>query len=214
MNATFVEAFLEKRLKRLFGKKIKVNAGPLVVSKLSGIHPEIAVWVNRVEDFGGLMPDGSHTKRRRAQGTSTFKGYEEERPGRLSVTVSCIAGTYKLTQQICDMLSPAVLLALEMLPRFPLGTLPDDSVTLYFEDFISNFHAASIGLRTEEDFSFYQGDLVFHMNGFIHVWLTKRGGFSSARYNKSGKRNKVNESPPEKPKPTRKKRKTRKRKSA
>jgi hypothetical protein len=196
MNAKVVEEFLEKRLKRLLGKKILVTRGPLVINKLSGIHPEVAVHVSNIKDFDGIMPDGAHTKRRKAKGPSTYKGYEEERPAAISLSVDCIAGSYKMVQEICGVLTPGVLLALEMLPRISLGSLPDESVELHFEDFTSSFSSSTINLKSHEDFTFYRGEMVFTIHGFIHVWLTKRGGFSSVRYNKSKPGTRVTPMPP------------------
>ena len=174
-----IEEFLEKRLSRLLGKQILVSKGPLAITKYSGIKPEVFVHISKLEDFEGIMPDGAHTTRRPASGPSTYKGFEEERPGRITLTITCLAGSYKLVQDICNLLTPGVLLSLEMLPRIPLGSLPDDSVQLYFEDYTANLHKAEHGRITIEDSSYFNCELAFHLNGFIHVWLTKRGGFNS-----------------------------------
>ena len=174
-----IEDFLEKRLSRLLGRQILVTKGPLVTTKYSGIRPEIFLHVSKLEDFDGIMPDGAHTTRRPASGPSTYKGFEEERPGRITLTITCLASSYKLVHDICNLLTPGVLLSLEMLPRIPLGSLPDDSVQIYFEDYTANFHKAEYGRFNIEDSSYFNCELAFYLNGFIHVWLTKRGGFAS-----------------------------------
>ncbi len=186
-------------LKRLLGKQILVQKGPVAITKYSGIRPEVFVHASRVEDFDGMMPDGAHTVRRPASGPSTYKGYEEERPGRITISINCLHSNYRLVQELCNQISPSVLLSLEILPRIPLGSLPDDSVQLHFEDFTSNIHSAEHRRITIDKTPLYQGELVFYLNGFIHVWLTKRGGFSS----KSTTRPKVS-SVRRVPKPTRK----------
>ncbi len=174
-----IEEFLEKRLKRLLGKQILVTKGPLNITKYSGIKPEVFVHVSKLEDFDGIMPDGAHTTRRRISGPSTFKGFEEERPGRISLAITCLAGTYKLVQTLCNILTPEVLLSLEILPRIPLGSLPNGSVQLHFEDFTANLHTAEHRRITIENTSYFNGELIFYLNGFIHIRLTKRGGFAS-----------------------------------
>ena len=179
MDTSMIEEFLEKRLKRLLGKQILITKGPLNITKYSGIRPEVFVHVSKLEDFDGIMPDGAHTSRRRISGQSTFKGFVEERPGRISLTITCLAGTYKLVQSICNLLIPGILLSLEVLPRIPLGSLPDDSVQLHFEDFTANLHTAAHRKISIENTSYFHGALTFYLNGFIHVWLTKRGGFAS-----------------------------------
>ncbi len=179
MDTRMIEEFLEKHIRRLLGKQILVTKGPLAITKYSGIRPEVFIHVSRLEDFDGIMPDGAHTSRRRASGPSTFKGFEEERPGKIILTITCLAGTYKLVQDICNLLAPGILLSLELLPRIPLGSLPDDSVRLHFEDFTANLHTAEHRRITIENTSYLNGELIFYLNGFIHVWLTKRGGFAS-----------------------------------
>jgi hypothetical protein len=179
MDARKVEGFIGKRLKRTLGKQISVIGEPVAITKFSGIKPEVFVFVSNITDFDGLMPDGAHTARRPVKGESTYKGFEEERPARITLTVSCLAGNYKLLHEICNLVTPATLLALELLPRFTLGSLPDDSVELFFEDFTSNLHTADYSRLTQNNTPFFKADLVFYMNGFIKMWLTKRGGFLS-----------------------------------
>lgn len=179
MDTRMIEEFLEKRLKRLLGKQILVSKGPHTITKYSGIRPEVFIHVSRLEDFNGMMPDGAHTARRPATGTSSFQGFEEERPGRITITATTLANNYKLVQGIGNLLTPAILLSLELLPVVPLGSLPDDSVRLSFEDFTANLHSAENHKITLDDSPLFQSELTFYLNGFIHVWLTKKGGFRS-----------------------------------
>jgi hypothetical protein len=188
-----IEEFLGKRLNQMLGKQILIAKGPQTITKYTGIRPEVFVHFSRLEDFDGIMPDGAHTTRRPAFGPSTYKGFEEERPGRITLIITCLASTYKLVQDICNLLTPGVLLSLELLPKIPLGSLPDDSVKLYFEDYTANLHKAEHSRINIEDTTYLNCELTFHLNGFIHVWLTKRGGFTSKstsmpkRKEKSGK---------------------------
>ena len=174
-----IEDHLVKGLPRLIKKKIPVIKGPFTLTKFTGVHPEIFIHARKLEDFNGIMPDGAHTARRPTEERGTYKGFEEERPGRITLIVTCIAGTYTLVQEICGRLIPSVLFSLQLLPKIPLGSLPDNSTQLQFEDFTSNLHLADLGRVTEEDISYYKGELIFYINGFIHVLITKRGGFRS-----------------------------------
>lgn len=179
MDARMVEEFLEKRVKRLLGKHYVVTRGPEAITKYSGIRPEVFIHAAKVKDFGGVMPDGAHTARRPAKGPSTFKGFEEERPGRIILVISCMAGNYKIIQDLCHKLTPEVLLSFELMPKIPLGALPNNSVQLHFEDYTAHLHKAKTRRVNIDDSSIFKCKLVFYLNGFIHVWLTKRGGFSS-----------------------------------
>lgn len=174
-----IEEFLEKRLRRLLGRQIVVTKGPLIFTKYSGIRPEVFVHASKLEDFDGIMPDGARTARRNSSGTTSFTGFEEERPGRITLVVTCLAGTYKLVQDMCKLLAPGILLSLELLPKIPLGSLPDDSVQLHFEDFTANLHLSEQRSIKVEDTDYFNGELTFYLNGFIHILLTKKGGFKS-----------------------------------
>ena len=194
MDARKVEQFLDKRLKRTLGKQITVTQGPSAITKFSGIKPEVFVHVSNITDFNGLMPDGVHIARRPAPEVSAYKGFEEERPGQITLTISCIAGNYKLLHEICNLLTPATLLTLELMPRFSLGSLPDESVALYFEDFTSNLNTADYSRLTQNNTAFFKADLLFHITGFIHVRLTKKGGFKSKSTSRPKAGKKVRES--------------------
>ena len=179
MDTRMIEEFLEKRLRRLLGKQVLVSTGPHTINKYSGIRPEVFIHVSKLEDFNGMMPDGAHTARRPATGTTNFQGFEEERPGRITITATTLSNNYKLIQGIGNLLTPAILLSLELLPVVKLGSLPDDSVRLSFEDFTANLHSAENQEIAFDDALLFQSELTFYLNGFIHVWLTKKGGCRS-----------------------------------
>ena len=179
MDARFVEAFLETRLKRQFGRSLGISIGPPIISKFSGMRPEVYLHVKRLEDFNGIAENGAKVSRRPYKGESTFKGIAEERPGRLILLVYCLADSYALLQEICRELSPSILLALELLPRIPLGSLIDESSHLHFDDFTSCLHQAELDRSVYDDIAYYEGLLEFHLNGFIHVVLSKKGGLKN-----------------------------------
>ncbi len=178
MDARIVEKLLEDRLKRLFGKKILLTRGPFVVSKFGGIRPEVYFHVSRLEDFGGMTVDGAKISRRSVKGPSSLKGFAEERPGRLIVTVTCLSGSYDILQEVLKTISPSVLLGLEQVPGFSLGSLQGDAVQLRFDDFQACLASAELDSETNEKFSYFRGTLIFHLNGYIHVRVTARGGLT------------------------------------
>ena len=178
MDARTIEAFVERRLRQAVGKRVRITRGPVVLAKSGALRPEIFIHAANLEDFKGVTADGAHTTRRPAKGPGTFWGYQEERPGRIVLVVSCMAGTYETTQELCKSILPAALLSLETLPRTLLGSLLDDSVHIHFDDFVPSLYSAEFGVGVNEGNSIYSGRLVFHLDGFIHVWVTKRGGLS------------------------------------
>ena len=178
MDARIVEKLLEDRLKRLFGKKILLTRGPFVLSKFGGIRPEVYFHVSKLEDFGGITVDGAKISRRSVKDRSSLKGFAEERPGRLIVTVTCLSGSYDILQEVLKTISPSVLLGLEQVTGFSLGSLQGDAVQLRFDDFQACLASAELDSETNEKFSYFRGTLVFHLNGFIHVRVTARGGLT------------------------------------
>jgi len=176
MDARFVEKNLEDRLKRLLGKQVLLTRGPLVVSQFSGIRPEVYCHVSKLEDFGGMTAEGARITRRSVKGPSTFAGFEEERPSRMIVTVMCLSGSYDILQELLQRVSPTVLLGLELLSGFTLGALPKDTVQLRFDEFHACLDSAELKAEHDGEQSYYLGTLIFHLNGFLHVRVTERGG--------------------------------------
>jgi len=174
-----IEDHLEKSLKKALGKRIPITKGPFVKTKYTGIRAEVFIHAAKLIDFDGMMPDGAKTTRRPVKGPATFKGTEEERPGRIEIIITCTTGNYKLLQDICGLVASSSLLALQTLPKIPLGNTHDNSTKLHFIDFTRHIHSAELMNVTEEDISFYKGDVTLYLTGFIHVYITKRGGFAS-----------------------------------
>ncbi len=174
-----IEDHLEKSLKKALGKRIPITKGPFVKTKYTGIQAEVFIHAAKLIDFDGIMPDGAKTTRRPVKGPGTYKGTEGERPGRIEVIVTCTTGNYKLLQDICGLVASSALLALQTLPKIPLGNTLDNSTKLHFTDFTRHIHSAELINVNEEDISFYKGEITLYLSGFIHVYITKRGGFSS-----------------------------------
>ncbi len=176
MDARFIEKFLEERLKRLLGRQVPLTRGPLVVSKFSGIRPEVYIHASKLDDFGGVTAEGVAIARRSVKGPSTFRGFEEERPGRLIVKVMCLSGSYDILQELLQTISPSVLLSLELVPGFSLGSLQKDIAQLRFDEFNACLASAELNAENDGKQHYFLGTLVFHLNGFIHVRVTQRGG--------------------------------------
>ena len=172
-----IEDHLEKSFKKALGKQIPVIKGPFIKTKYTGIRPEVFIHAARLIDFDGKMPDGSKTSRININGPSTFKGFAEERPGRIEILISCTSGKYALLQDIFGLLAPTTLLALQSLPAIPLGNTPDNSTKLTFANFTKNIHQAELVHIEDDDKDFYKGEIVVYLTGFIDVYVTKRGGF-------------------------------------
>ncbi len=144
MDARIVEKLLEVKFKRLLGRQVILTRGSFVVSKSSGIRPEVYFHVSKLDDFGGVTAEGTCTTRRPTKGPSTFKGFREERPSQMIVKVTCLSGSYDILQEILQTVSPLVLLCLELVPGFSLGSLPDKSVHLSFDDFCASLASAEL----------------------------------------------------------------------
>jgi len=200
-----VEDHLVKSVKKVFRKKVAILKGPFLETKFTGVHPEVFVHASKLIDFDGIMPDGSRTARRPAQGPATYKGFEEERPGQIVLLITCITGTYTLLQNICEVVAATVLSSLQMLPKIPLGSLPDKSTQLHFEDFTKNLHSVELNRVTVDEVAYFKGELIFHLNGFIHVWVTKKGAFPSKSTSRA--KLKLRKSPSRKSKSTERKKK-------
>ena len=125
------------------------------------------------------MPDGAMTARRNVKGPSTYKGFEEERPGRIDIVITATTGNYNLLQDIFGLVASSSLLALQSLPKIHLGNTRNNSTNLHFTDFTKHVHSAELMNVTDDEINYYKGEVTLYLTGFISVYLTKRGGFSS-----------------------------------
>ncbi len=172
-----IEDHLEKGLKRVLGKNIPVKKGPLTVSKYTGIRAEVCIHAGTLTDLNGTMPDGAKTSRRTAEGSPGFKGFEEERPGRIEVSITCTTGSYSMLQDLCALVTASTLPLLQTLGEIPLGHTPDKSTTLEFADYHYQLRQAVLDSKTQDDLTYYKGVLSFYLTGFIHSRVMKKGGF-------------------------------------
>jgi len=175
MNLDSIESLLVPPFQRLFRGKVDVFQGPAAPPALGGMRPALHVHASRFEDFGGVTDDGAHIARRPAK-EGRFRGFAEERPGRIVVEISCLATRYATVQEICATVSPLALRTLESKETFALGELANRSVRLSFADFTAHLSRAEFERKQEKDFALHCGRLEFHLNGFLHAWVTNRGG--------------------------------------
>jgi hypothetical protein len=178
MNLGVIEEPLLPAVKRAVGARAAVRAGPPVLGPVTGMKFDVWVHAARFEDFGGVTADGAVTARRPIRLPSGQRGFAEERPARIVVEVTCIGPTRDGVQAICGDLPPAVLLALETMPHPELAGLPNGSIALRFADFGAVTGAAAIEHRTSGEASYFAAVIAFHLDGFLHVTVTRRGGIS------------------------------------
>ena len=181
MNMEKIESLLVTRLKRVLKRDARLVKGPPVLSAAAWFKPEVFVHSSTFEDFEGLTPEGTHTARRVVTLPPSFKGFAEERPGRILVEIYCFAATYALVQKLCALITPTALLSLESLPEIPLADTLNDSVKLTFTDLSAHIKTSSFSYKQQEENLCYFGHTVFHLDGFLHVKVTKRGGLRRRR---------------------------------
>ena len=174
-----IEEQLLKAIRKVIDKEILVFTGPFDETKNTGVRPEVFIHAHSLLDMNGVMPDGAQVSKRPVSGPSTYRGFEEERPGRIELMLTCTTGNYKLLQEISSQLTVATLSELQMLPKIPLGQSKDKAVTIQFEDFTHQLHKAELNRIVSGDYDYFKGVLTFYLNGFIHLRLTRKGGFKS-----------------------------------
>jgi len=174
MNLGKIESQLTGRLKRLLGRSVQVIAAPATAPVLGGMRPTVYVHASKFEDFGGITATGAHIARTRVS-QPPFNGFAEKRPSRIIIHISCLAASYATVQKLCSSITPMVLLTLETLPEIPVGASKNNSVRLSYDDFTACLNAAEFKRQQEQDFAVFCGQLVFYLEGFLHLVLTKRG---------------------------------------
>jgi hypothetical protein len=178
MNLGVIEAQLLPAVRRAVGSRAAVRAGPPVYGPVTGMKFDVWVHAARFEDLGGVTAEGAVTARRPLRLPSGQRGFAEERPARIVLEVTCTGPTCEGVQSIYGDLPPPVLLALETMPHPELSGLPNGSITLRFADFGAVTGSAAIVHRMAGDASYFAGILAFHLDGFLHVTVTRRGGIA------------------------------------
>jgi hypothetical protein len=178
MKLGAIETLLLPAARRAVGQLASVHAGPPVITPATGLKPQVFLHAARYEDLGGVTADGARVARRPLRLPANLEGYAVERPARLVVEATCFGPTHELLGRLCAELTPALLLGLETLPDPVLAVLSNDSVRLQFADFSAVLRSAETHWRREGDAAYYVARLVFHLDGFLHVRLTRRGGLA------------------------------------
>jgi hypothetical protein len=176
MDARKLEIYLEQRLQRLLGSDVTLLRGPERFPVLGGMRPEVHIHARSLEDFGGRTEDGAHTARMPYRGPATFRGFVEERPGRVVLTVTCNTGGHDSSQELAGKVLPALLLAFEVSPPFELGAADDGATRLTLDEYRPVLHATESFLMREEDLTCFAVRLVCHLEGTLRVQVSKRRG--------------------------------------
>jgi len=175
MNFDGIESRLVADLQRSLGRGVAVRAGPEVTLALGGMEPTVFVHAARFDDAGGVTAEGAHISRRPVR-DGRRSGIAEERPGRISVEVVCIAAAYKTVKELSTTIAPVSLLALTRERQVLVGDSGKGAVRLKFSDFTASIASAETCVRVENDLRYHRGQLRLRLDGFLHVWITTSGG--------------------------------------
>ena len=175
MNLDPIEALLLPPLKRLLGRKVEVVPGPAASPALGGMRPMVFVHARSFTDRDGITREGGRITRRPVT-EGRLKGFAEERPGRIVVEVTCLAQAYRTVKDLSGAISPQVLRSLESVREFSAGELKNRSVRLAFADYSACLAGAEFVRHEEDDLAWHVGRLSYHLDGFLHVTVTNRGG--------------------------------------
>lgn len=180
MNLGIIETHLLAALQRALPGGVALASGPPVAGPATSLRAEVFAHAARFEDFSGVTAEGARIARRPARVDPDVSGFVEERLARIVVEVTCVCATLRQIQELCALVAPPALLALETTPDPLLTALPDGSVSLRFADFAAALHACETTRELHESVPFHRGRLTFHLDGFLHVRVTRRAGLDAA----------------------------------
>jgi hypothetical protein len=178
MNLDPIENLLVGKLGRLLRKQADVLAGPVSTLVLGGMQETVFVHAARFEDHNGITPDGASIARRPLR-NGRVSGIAEERPCLLVVEVTCVATAYSRIKALCREITPEILLVLACEREFELGASDNRQSSLRFTDFQACLNRAETNRREDDGLVFHLEQLVFHINGALHVQLSKYGGLKA-----------------------------------
>jgi len=180
MNLDSIETLLIAKLTRLLRKKADVHAGPVATLALGGMRETVFIHAARFEDKNGITSDGAFIGRRPIQ-SGRITGIAEERPCLIVVEITCIATAYTRVKVLSEVVSPTILLALACEREFALGASANQQSSLKFADFQASLNLVESSRHEDDDVVFHVERLVFHLNGSLHVLLSKYGGLKTKR---------------------------------
>ena len=177
MNLNPVEALLVRNLQQTLKKQADVHIGFPTGKSLAWAMPEVFVRASSFDDLSETDNPDNGIARRAVEFKKSFKGFVEERPSRIAVNIDCISSSYQHTQKLCENVLAASMPVLQALPHILLSANPGQSVKLVFKDFNCSLNSYLLDVLEIEESIHYCGRLKFNMDGFLEVYLTKRGGF-------------------------------------
>lgn len=179
MTLDGVEAVLVARIQDAVGRAVDVRSGPVTALPLGGMRETIFAHAVRYEEQKSSDPEGNRI------GKWPFRkgrvaGFEEVRPGRVVIEVSTIANTHARVQALSRLVSPAVLLVLTTERSFNVAESANRLVSLTFSDFNPGLSLSGTQWTREGEVSYFTGRLVFHLEGSLHVLVTRQDGLQAA----------------------------------
>jgi hypothetical protein len=175
MNFDAIETQLVADLQRALGSSVDVLAGPEGTPPLGGMQPTVFMHAALYEDAEGAAADGAQVARQRVR-DGRFSGYVEQRLGRVSVAITCVASAYQTGKALATIAAPRSLLSLSAAQPVPAGQLLDGSVRLMFADFSASIARAESFARQDGNVRYHAQRIELHLDGFLHMWVTASGG--------------------------------------
>lgn len=179
MNLDGIEQLLVAQLKKRLPPEAIIRPGPVVALPLGGMRPTVFVHGARFDDLDGKSREGARIGRRRVEAPGRT-GIAEERPAKITIEVVCVASAYTTVKTMSEVVSPAVLRELSAQREFLVASTASQSSRLTFADFQPVLHQAETTVKEESDLSYHCSRMVFHLNGFLHTRITKKGGLQPA----------------------------------
>jgi hypothetical protein len=180
MNLDAIEILLVEKLRRLLRRQTDVLAGPVATLALGGMQETVFIHAARFEDHNGITPDGASIARRPFR-SGRYTGTAEERPSLIVVEVTCIATAYSRVKALSGGITPEILVALACEREFELGVSDNRRSSLKFADFQACLNQTETIRQEDDHIVFHLERLVFHLDGALHVQLSKYGGLKPKR---------------------------------
>lgn len=176
MNLGLLEGLLLPAVQRAVASRATARAGPPVRGPTTGMKFDVWVHAARFEDLGGVTPEGARAARHPVRVDSRRRGFAEERPARIHIEITCTGPVHAGVQEICGLIPPPVLLALETMAPPELSGSDGGGVDLRFGDFTAAVASVTSQHIQTDRGAYFIGMVGFQLEGFLHVTLTRRGG--------------------------------------
>lgn len=178
MNLGVFEALLLRALRPALPEDVQLVAGPLALGPASGARAQVFVHAARLDDGGGVTPEGAHVARLPWAAGAGAAGFAEDRPVRVEIDLHLLAALPWQVQWLAGRSVGPAWRALEELATAALADADNSGLRLDLMAPRTVIHAARFDRIAQDGVALHHGLVTLRVEGLLHCRLAAIGGLA------------------------------------